>query len=63
VPYYDCPLLATNRKLNELRTAGLTPKRISRYMERHFYLKVYSGDLLRFFDNLIHRLQGIKRIA
>jgi superfamily II helicase len=63
VPYYDCPLLATNRKLIELRTAGLTPKRISRYMERHFYLKVYSGDLLRFFDNLIHRLQGIKRIA
>ena len=32
-------------------------------MERYFYLKVYSGDLLRFFDNLIHRLQGIKRIA
>ena len=62
-PYCDCPLLATNRKLIELRKVGLTPKRISRYMERYFYLKVYSGDLLRFFDNLIHRLQGIKRIA
>jgi superfamily II helicase len=32
-------------------------------MDWYFYLKVYSGDLLRFFDNLIHRLQGIKRIA
>lgn len=62
-PYCDCPLIAMNRKLIDLRMEGRTPKRISRYMERNFNLKVYSGDLLRFFDNLIHRLQGIRRIA
>ena len=62
-PYCDCSLIATNRKLIDLRMEGRTPKRVSHYMERNFNLKVYSGDLLRFFDNLIHRLQGIKRIA
>ena len=36
---------------------------ISQFMERKFNLKVYAGDLLRFYDNLIHRLQGIQRIV
>jgi helicase len=62
-PYCDCPLFVSNRKLVELRMDGLTPKRISRYLEKNFALKVYSGDLLRFFDNLIHRLQGIERLS
>ncbi|NVM54770.1 MAG: DEAD/DEAH box helicase [Candidatus Helarchaeota archaeon] len=63
-PYCDCPLLSINKKLIDLRmTNRLTPKQIGRHMERKYNLKVYSGDLLRFFDNLIHRLQGIGRIA
>jgi superfamily II helicase len=32
-------------------------------MERHFALQVYSGDLRRSFDDLIHKLEGIKRIS
>ncbi|MHA1267253.1 MAG: DUF5814 domain-containing protein [Candidatus Helarchaeota archaeon] len=63
-PYCDCPLLTMNHLLIKLRTQqGLTPLQISHHMEQKFKLKVYSGDLLRFFDNLIHRLQGIQRIA
>ncbi len=63
-PYCDCPLIKINKKLINLRIiTGLSPKQISRRMERHFALKVYSGDLLRFFDDLIHKLEGIKRIS
>ncbi|MFX1295180.1 MAG: DUF5814 domain-containing protein [Promethearchaeota archaeon] len=63
-PYCDCAYLKMNHKLLNLRMIkALTPKKISQYMDRRFNLKVYSGDLLRFFDNLIHRLQGIRRIA
>lgn len=63
-PYCDCPILSMDRKLVQLRMEkGLTPRKISQHMDRTFNLKVYSGDLLRFFDNLIHRLQGIERLA
>jgi len=63
-PHCDCPLLTINRKLIQLRIEKrLTPKMISQFMERKFNLKVYAGDLLRFYDNLIHRLQGIQRIV
>jgi len=62
-PYCDCPYLIINRELISLRMEGRTPSQISQFMEKEYKLKVYSGDLLRFFDNLIHRLQGIKRIA
>ncbi|TFG05980.1 MAG: DEAD/DEAH box helicase [Promethearchaeota archaeon] len=63
-PYCDCAELIMNQKLIDLRMKqGMTPKQISKHMERKYNLKVYSGDLLRFFDNLVHRLQGIGRIA
>ena len=62
-PYCDCPFLIMNQKLVALRMEGRTPRRISQFMDKNFNLKVYSGDLLRFFDNLIHRLQGIRRIT
>ncbi len=63
-PHCDCTILTLNQTLIQLRIEqGLTPKRISQYMERKFNLKVYAGDLLRFYDNLIHRLQGIQRIT
>lgn len=62
-PYCDCPYLTMNRLLVSLRMEGRTPKEISQHMDRNYNLKIYSGDLLRFYDNLIHRLQGILRIA
>jgi superfamily II helicase len=63
-PYCDCSILTMDRMLVDLRMhEGLTPRKISQHMDRRLNLKIYSGDLLRFFDNLIHRLQGIQRIA
>jgi len=62
-PYCDCPFLVMNQKLVALRMEGRTPRKISQFMKKNFNLKIYSGDLLRFYDNLIHRLQGVKRIT
>ena len=41
----------------------MTPNEIGRIFKQDYQLEIYSGDILRFFDGINHRLKGIARIA
>lgn len=62
-PYCECQFLKSNLKIVELRFQGLTPNEISNKMEKDFGLLVFAGDIFRFLDNLIYKLNGIGLIA
>ncbi|MFX0141512.1 MAG: DUF5814 domain-containing protein, partial [Candidatus Hodarchaeota archaeon] len=62
-PYCECQFLKSNQKIVDLRFEGLTPKEIGNKMERDFGLTVFAGDIFRFLDNLIYKLNGIGMIA
>ncbi|NVM00806.1 MAG: DEAD/DEAH box helicase [Candidatus Helarchaeota archaeon] len=62
-PYCECQFLKSNQKIVEFRFEGLSPMEISNKMEKEFGLTVYTGDIFRFLDNLIYKLNGIGMIA
>ncbi len=62
-PYCECQYLKSDQKIVEFRFEGLSPTEISNKMEKEFGLTVYAGDIFRFLDNLIYKLNGISMIA
>jgi helicase len=62
-PYCECQYLKSDQKIVEFRFEGLSPMEISNKMEKEFGLTVYAGDIFRFLDNLIYKLNGIGMIA
>ncbi|MHA1380559.1 MAG: DUF5814 domain-containing protein [Candidatus Helarchaeota archaeon] len=62
-PYCECQFSKSNKKIVNLRFQGLSPNEISNKMEREHGLTIYSGDIFRFLDSLIFKLNGIGMIA
>ncbi|MHA1831646.1 MAG: DUF5814 domain-containing protein, partial [Candidatus Helarchaeota archaeon] len=62
-PFCDCGLLKVNQTIIELRLSGLTPREISQQFKKKFSLVIYSGDIFKMIDDVIHRLRGIKMIS
>jgi helicase len=62
-PFCDCGAEKICRKIISLRLAGLPPKQISEKLQEDYSLQVYPGDLFDWFEQEIHRLRGMERIA
>jgi len=62
-PYCDCGLMIANLEILDLRLSGFSPKEISNYFKNEYNLLIYPGDIFKMLDDIIHRLNGIKRIA
>lgn len=62
-PYCDDGMININRKLLELRTFGNSPDRIAKIFDRYYSLNIYSGDLLRWLETILYKLEGIEKIA
>ena len=62
-PYCDHGVINVNKLLLQLRFNGYGPKAISSYIEKKFGLYAYPGDILRWLESLLHRLEGIQKIT
>ena len=51
------------RKIIEYRKKGYSPNKISNIMSNEYYLKVYTGDIYSWLDNIIRKLEAFTRIA
>jgi len=63
MPYCDHGVINVNKLLLQLRFNGYGPKAISSYIEKKFGLYAYPGDILRWLESLLHRLEGIQKIT
>lgn len=62
-PYCDCGLVNVNKLLVQLRLEGYTPEAISNEIQRSYGLYAFPGDLMRWLESLLHRLEGIGKVA
>ncbi|OLS22936.1 MAG: putative ski2-type helicase [Candidatus Heimdallarchaeota archaeon LC_3] len=62
-PDCDCGKVKVNNKLIEYRLLGLSPGRIAKKIDIEYGLYVYPGDLLRWLESVLYKLEGIEKIA
>ncbi|MFX0113649.1 MAG: DUF5814 domain-containing protein [Candidatus Hodarchaeota archaeon] len=62
-PYCDCGRLKINREIVRLRKAGLDPSQISLSLRRTYELSAYPGDIFKWLDSVLYRLDGIRRVG
>ncbi|MHA2105252.1 MAG: DUF5814 domain-containing protein [Candidatus Hodarchaeales archaeon] len=62
-PDCDCGKVNVNKKLIEYRLMGLSPSAIAKRMDKEYGLYVYPGDLLRWLESVLYKLEGIQKIA
>jgi len=62
-PYCDCGRLKINREIIRLRLSGLDPVQISLAIRRAYELSAYPGDVYKWLDSVLYRLEGIRRVG
>lgn len=62
-PYCDCGRNKINGEIIRLRKTGLDPGQISLALRRTYELSIYPGDLFKWLDTIIYRLDGIRKIG
>ncbi|MGQ9721000.1 MAG: DUF5814 domain-containing protein [Candidatus Jordarchaeum sp.] len=62
-PFCECSQIELAKKITKLRFSGLKPSNISQLIEREYELYIYSGDIFRWLDSLVHNLRAVCRIA
>ncbi|MFW9914668.1 MAG: DUF5814 domain-containing protein [Candidatus Thorarchaeota archaeon] len=62
-PYCNCGRLKINREIIRLRKSGLDPVQISLALRRTYELSVYPGDVFKWLDSILYRMDGIRRVG
>ena len=62
-PYCNHGLINVNKLLISLRTRKASPEAIARIIEKDYGLYAFPGDILRWLESIIHKLEGIKKIT
>ncbi|MHA2296970.1 MAG: DEAD/DEAH box helicase [Candidatus Hodarchaeales archaeon] len=62
-PYCEHGVIMLNRRVLDLRRKGNDPEEISRYFEKKYALQIYGGDILKWLELVIFKLEGIARIT
>ena len=62
-PYCDHGLINVNKLLVSLRTQRLSPEAIARVIDKDYGLYAFPGDILRWLESIIHKLEGIKKVT
>jgi helicase len=62
-PYCDHGLINVNRLLINLRVKKLSPEAIARVIEKDYGLYAFPGDILRWLESILHKLEGIKKVT
>jgi len=62
-PYCDHGLQNINKLLLQLRLNGYGPNAIAQYIDKNFGFSAYPGDILRWLESLLHRLEGVNKIV
>jgi helicase len=63
MPYCNHGLINVNKKLLDLRIRGNGPESITRILEKDYGLYAFSGDVLRWIESILYKLEGIKKIS
>ncbi len=61
-PYCECGRLKINQIILDLRLKGLNPREIVYALRKEYELTAYPGDLFKWLDTILHRLDGLARI-
>ncbi|MFW9930123.1 MAG: DUF5814 domain-containing protein, partial [Candidatus Thorarchaeota archaeon] len=61
-PDCDCGKVNVNKKLLEYRLLGLSPNAIAKKLNNEYGLYIYPGDLLRWLESILYKLEGIEKI-
>ena len=62
-PYCNHGLINVNKLFITLRMQKLSPEAIARVIEKEYGLYAFSGDILRWLESIIHKLEGIKKVT
>ena len=62
-PYCNHGLINVNKLLINLRTQRASPEAIAKIIEKDYGLYAFPGDILRWLESIIHKLEGIKKIT
>lgn len=62
-PYCNHGLINVNKLLITLRTRKASPEAIARIIEKDYGLYAFPGDILRWLESIIHKLEGIKKVT
>ncbi|MHA1166231.1 MAG: DUF5814 domain-containing protein [Candidatus Hodarchaeales archaeon] len=62
-PYCEHGLIMICRRIIQLRRKGHDPEGIGKFFENKYALQIYSGDLLKWLELVVFRLEGIIRIG
>jgi helicase len=62
-PYCDHGLININKLLIQLHLNKYNPGGITQYIDKKFGLYAYPGDILRWLESFLHRLEGIKKVV
>ncbi len=55
--------IEVGKRIIEYRKRGYNPNKISKFMSNEYYLKVYTGDIYSWLDNIIRKLEAFIRIS
>ena len=62
-PYCNHGLINVNKLLISLRTKRGSPEAIARIIDKDYGLYAFPGDILRWLESIIHKLEGIKKVT
>lgn len=62
-PYCSCGRRNIEKKILELETKGFSLHDVSNFLKKRWNIQVYMGDLVDYFDAVIHNLKSIYKIA
>ena len=63
IAYCNCLEKNISRHIINRRIQGWSPNEISREFFREYEITVYSGDIYSYLDQVVMRLEAIKRIS
>lgn len=62
-PYCSCGRRNIEKKILELETKGFSLHDVSNFLKKRWNIQLYMGDLIDYFDAVIHNLKSIYKIA
>ncbi len=62
-PYCNHGLINVDKLLITLRTRKGSPEAIAKIIEKEYGLYAFPGDILRWLESIVHKLEGIKKIT
>ncbi|MCP4764083.1 MAG: DEAD/DEAH box helicase, partial [archaeon] len=62
-PYCNCGKINVQKRILQLRLEGKYPNEIQKWLKKNWNIKIFSGDLIDFFDGLIYILRSIYKIG